>query len=280
MDDVIDDSEATDGGFDGSAASVPVAGRSLVVALAGGSQVVGSIAVSALHHPVDATDSTDFQGRLLGIHDFTVEASNDGGATYTKVYDSRTDDPSGFFPVAPPRAVAPELQLKTVNLPTSVMADHLKLVIGSNTCTGVPAFTDTTLKGRRRGPAQRPVGLHRRRHAERARCGHGERQPGHGDRVRGLRRHADGIDDHPADVGPHDDDGRGQPRLDRVQHRSGRARRRLSGRWRGPRPAASPGLTRRWTDSTAACGSPQAAVLLRRQRDRVLRLGHGAAADA
>lgn len=133
---IIDDTEATNGGVDGSAAKTAVNGRSFTVQLAG-RQRVARIAVSALHHPVSTTDKTDFQGRLLGLHQFEVQASSDGGKTYRTVYTS----PENFFPTRAPRAVAPDLTLRTVTLPTAVVADHLRLVVRSNTCTGTKAFS-------------------------------------------------------------------------------------------------------------------------------------------
>ncbi len=39
-----------------------------------------------------------------------------------------------------PRATAPGTNLRTVTLPTAVKADHLKLVVRANQCTGQPAF--------------------------------------------------------------------------------------------------------------------------------------------
>jgi hypothetical protein len=132
---VIDDTEATNGGVDGSAAKTAVNGQSFTVALAG-KQRIARIAVSALHRPVSTTDKTDFQGRLLGLHQFEVQASSDGGKTYRTVYTS----PENFFPTRAPRAVAPDLQLRTVALPKAVTADHLRLVVRSNTCTGTKAF--------------------------------------------------------------------------------------------------------------------------------------------
>ncbi len=133
---LLDEDEATNMGIDGLEAQKPVAGRSVVVDLAGGVSTVRSIAVSALHHPADAEDATDFQGRLLGIRAFDLQASTDGGKTYRTVYRS----PGDFFPADRPRAVAPDLQLRTVTLPQAVRADHLKLVVRSNTCTGAPDF--------------------------------------------------------------------------------------------------------------------------------------------
>ncbi|MCW2678808.1 MAG: peptidase fungalysin [Frankiales bacterium] len=136
--DVIDDDEATNGGVDGLADETPVAGRTVTVDLAGGLNRITKVAVSALHRPVDAEDAADFQGRLLGLRAFDLQASKDGGKTYSTVYRS----PADFFPADAPRAVAPDLNLRTVTLPTPVVADHLRLVVRSNTCTGQPAFQD------------------------------------------------------------------------------------------------------------------------------------------
>ncbi|MBW3640283.1 MAG: M36 family metallopeptidase [Actinobacteria bacterium] len=134
---VIDDDEATLGGFDGAGAGTPVAGRSLTVDLAGGLTRISSVAVSALHRPADPEVEGDFAGgRLLGVRAFDLEASSDGGRTFTTVYRS----PEGFFPADKPRAVAPDLNLRTVTLPAPVVADTLRMVVRTNTCTGAPDF--------------------------------------------------------------------------------------------------------------------------------------------
>lgn len=134
---VIDDDEATLGGFDGAAAGTPVAGRSVTVDLAGGLSRITQVAVSALHRPADPEVEGDFAGgRLLGVRAFDLEASSDGGQTFTTVYRS----PDDFFPADKPRAVAPDLNLRTVTLPTPVVADTLRLVVRTNTCTGAPDF--------------------------------------------------------------------------------------------------------------------------------------------
>ncbi|MCU1691508.1 MAG: peptidase fungalysin, partial [Frankiales bacterium] len=135
--DVIDEDEGTNLGFDGAEATTKVAGRSVVVDLAGsGASTVRSIAVSALGRPAKADDAADVQGRLIGLRAFDLQASTDGGKTYTTVYKS----PSDYFPVLAPRATAPTTNLRTVTLPKAVKADHLKLVVRTNQCTGQTAF--------------------------------------------------------------------------------------------------------------------------------------------
>ena len=135
LDNVADDDEATDGGFDGTSGSTPVAGRAITVAL-DGYKTISKIAVSALHHPVDSTVTGDFQGRMLGVRAFDLQASTNGGKTFTTVYRSADD----FFPADRPRPTAPDINLRTVDLPSPVTADHLRMVIRSNQCTGGPDF--------------------------------------------------------------------------------------------------------------------------------------------
>ena len=48
--------------------------------------------------------------------------------------------PADFFPADLPRPVAPDLLLRTVTLPSPVLADHLRMVVRTNACTGAPGF--------------------------------------------------------------------------------------------------------------------------------------------
>jgi len=109
------------------------------VDLAGDLSSITKVAVSALHHPVDPNVAGDFQGRLLGVRAFDLQASKDGGKTYSTVYRS----PDDFFPANRPRPVAPDLNLRTVTLPRAVTADHLRMVIRSTQCTGGADFNGT-----------------------------------------------------------------------------------------------------------------------------------------
>ncbi len=132
---LIDDNEGTNTGYDGTAAATPVAGRAWTIAL-GGSRTVQRLSISALHHPLDAAASSDFQGRIIDLRAFDVQASSDGGASYGTVYSS----PDDFFPGRRPRTLAPDVALRSVTLPAAVTADHLRLVARSNQCTGAPDF--------------------------------------------------------------------------------------------------------------------------------------------
>ncbi len=132
---IIDDSEVTNGAYDGQ----PVKGRTFTVKFGGGLKTFDKVALSALHHPAlpaKGEDAAEFQGRLLGIHTFDLQASSNGGASFTTIYSS----PSNFFPTGRPRATAPDLILRTVKLSKPVRANALRLVIKSNTCTGSADF--------------------------------------------------------------------------------------------------------------------------------------------
>ena len=56
-------------------------------------------------------------------------------AGYTKAYTSNAD----AFPGAPPRPIAPQLLLRSFDIP-DVTATHLRLVAKTSQCTGTPGF--------------------------------------------------------------------------------------------------------------------------------------------
>src|SRR5206468_1100327 len=57
-------------------------------------------------------------------------------ANFTRVYTS----PGDAFPGAKPRPVAPNLLIRTFDLPQPVTATHLRLVVLTNQCTGMPGI--------------------------------------------------------------------------------------------------------------------------------------------
>jgi len=130
--DLIDDSEATDTGYN----TAPVAGKTWTVALGGGSHLVQRVNISAMHHPLDTAADVDFQSRITDLRAFDLQASNDGGRTYTTVYRSADD----FFPGRKPRTTAPDVALRSFTLPAPVTADHVRLVVRTSQCTGSPSF--------------------------------------------------------------------------------------------------------------------------------------------
>ena len=128
---VIDDTEVTNGAFDAQ----PVKGRQVTVTFGTGMTTFDKIAVSSLHHPAQAVTEgggMEIEGRLLGIRAFDLQVSKDGGRTFTTFYRSSDD----FFPAFRPRAVAPDLLLRTITLPKAVTGNAIRMVIRSNTCTG------------------------------------------------------------------------------------------------------------------------------------------------
>jgi hypothetical protein len=136
--DLIDDDEATNTYFDGNDSETDINGHTWTVDLVGGKQLIGRIAVSALHHEAEEDllgNPLPGQARITDLRAFSVQASSDGGATYKTVYTS----PDDFFPGVRPRATAPDLILRTVNV-TPFVADHVRLVVRTNQCTGGPAF--------------------------------------------------------------------------------------------------------------------------------------------
>ncbi|MDX6286063.1 MAG: extracellular elastinolytic metalloproteinase [Frankiales bacterium] len=136
--DLIDDNEDTNAYFDGNGSSTDIAGHTWTVDLSGGKHLIGRIAVSALHHPGPEDvlgNPLPGQARITDLRSFTIQASSDGGQTYKTVYTS----PSDFFPGVRPRATAPDLILRTVSI-KPVVADHVRLVVQTNQCTGGPAF--------------------------------------------------------------------------------------------------------------------------------------------
>jgi hypothetical protein len=135
--DLIDDDEGTDAGYDGSATSSPIAGKAWTVKLAGGKHRIGSVRVSAEHH-LSSGAASDFQNRFTDLRSFVIQVSSNGGKTY------RTVKASGkrFFPGRLPRPVAPDLILRSLRFhPTK--ADHVRLVIRTNQCTGFSGYRDT-----------------------------------------------------------------------------------------------------------------------------------------
>jgi hypothetical protein len=131
---ITDDTEATNGAFNGQ----PVAGRTVTVRFGGGTTTFDKVALSSLHHPAEKVPEggTEIEGRLLGLRAFDLQVSRDGGRTFTTFYRSRDD----FFPAYRPRAVAPDLVLRTIRLAKPVTGNAIRLVVRSNTCTGGKDF--------------------------------------------------------------------------------------------------------------------------------------------
>jgi extracellular elastinolytic metalloproteinase len=75
------------------------------------------------------------QNRFTALRQFAIEVSTNGN-TFTRVF---TSTPTAFPGVAP-RPVAPELILRSFDLPSTVNAKYVRIVVLENQCTGQTAF--------------------------------------------------------------------------------------------------------------------------------------------
>jgi hypothetical protein len=140
-----------------------VRGKHVTVALGGGAQTVREVAVSAALRPAMGEDpagdgggdgdeneeeddppyDTGGQNRFTALREFAIQAcdastgadcASDAG--FTTVYTSAPD----AFPGVRPRPTAPDLTLRTFEIPET-RATHLRLVVVNNQCTGGPLYT-------------------------------------------------------------------------------------------------------------------------------------------
>jgi extracellular elastinolytic metalloproteinase len=139
LDRLIDDDEATNWASLGS----PVAGKRVTVDLFGGAQRVRRVQVSAALRPQIATDpDSAAQSRFSALRQFRVHACNARGrvtcaspADFQVVYTS----PADAFPAVAPRPRAPELTIRSFDIP-DVTATHLTFEVVTNQCTGAPDY--------------------------------------------------------------------------------------------------------------------------------------------
>jgi extracellular elastinolytic metalloproteinase len=136
---LIDDDEATNWVSTGA----PVAGKGVVVDLAGDRHRVARVQVSAmLRPPITGDPDPAAQNRFSALRQFRVLACNAVGpvdctdaADYTPVFTS----PADAFPSVAPRPRAPELILRSFDIPDT-NATHLRFEVVTNQCTGGPDF--------------------------------------------------------------------------------------------------------------------------------------------
>jgi extracellular elastinolytic metalloproteinase len=113
------------------------------VDLAGNVQQVGRVQVSAMLRPPVAGDpDAGTQGRVTALRQFRVLACTATGAVtcenaadFQAVYTS----PADAFPSVAPRPRAPELIIKSFDIPDTT-ATHLRLEVLTNQCTGAPDY--------------------------------------------------------------------------------------------------------------------------------------------
>ena len=136
---LIDDDEATNWASLGS----PVAGRQVTVDLAGGVQQVRRVQVSAMLRPPIVGDADPgVQSRFSALRQFRVLACQAKGAVdcsraadFALVYTS----PANAFPSIAPRPRAPELIIRSFDIPPT-NATHLRFEVVTNQCTGAPDY--------------------------------------------------------------------------------------------------------------------------------------------
>jgi extracellular elastinolytic metalloproteinase len=137
---LVDDDEATNWASIGT----PVAGKQVTVDLTGDApHEVDRVQVSAmLRPPVTGDPDAGAQSRFSALRQFRVLACTATGsvdcadaADFSPVFTS----PADTFPSVAPRPRAPELILRTFDIPDT-MATHLRLEVVTNQCTGTPDY--------------------------------------------------------------------------------------------------------------------------------------------
>ena len=136
---LIDDDEATNWASVGA----PVAGKGVVVDLAGDGHLVTRVQVSAMLRPEIVGDpDPGVQSRFSALRQFRVLACNAVGtvdctdaADYTLAFTS----PADAFPSVAPRPRAPELIVRSFDIPDT-NATHLRFEVVTNQCTGGPDY--------------------------------------------------------------------------------------------------------------------------------------------
>jgi extracellular elastinolytic metalloproteinase len=136
---LVDDDEATNWASLGS----PVAGKQVTVDLAGGAHRVDRVQVSAmLRPPLTGDPDAGAQSRVSALRQFRVLACTATGAVDCAVaadFSPVFTSPADAFPSVAPRPRAPELILRTFDIPDT-RATHLRLEVLTNQCTGAPDY--------------------------------------------------------------------------------------------------------------------------------------------
>jgi extracellular elastinolytic metalloproteinase len=136
QDDLIDDTESTTWDVTGST-GVNVSQPSVTISFAG-AKPVRTVAVSAL---LDPSDPDGDEGRFTALRRFKVETCDGRHANcslptgWQPLYTS----PADAFPSVAPRPLAPDLSLRTFDVPNTV-ATQVRFTALENQCTGGPDY--------------------------------------------------------------------------------------------------------------------------------------------
>lgn len=144
LDRLIDDTEATNW----ASLVAPAPGDQVVVDLAGGTQRITRVALSALTRPEDPNDADSAaQSKFTALRQFEIATCTAGASLlnptcssllptgFTTIYTS----PSDTFPADVPRPLAPDLILRELDVPDTD-ATHVRLRVIHTQCTGTPAY--------------------------------------------------------------------------------------------------------------------------------------------
>ncbi len=142
---LIDDTEASNWAGVNESESVADDNPFVVVDLAGGAHTVRTARVSAMLRPADASGQEDSGSgsRFTALRQFAIETCLQSAETscvgddvaWTRVYTS----PGDAFPAVRPRPVAPNLNLRTFDIPDT-RATHVRFVALENQCTGFEGY--------------------------------------------------------------------------------------------------------------------------------------------
>jgi extracellular elastinolytic metalloproteinase len=134
--DLIDDTESTTWDVTGST-GVDASKPSLTISLAG-AKTVATLGVSAMLDPADADAD---EGRFTALRQFKVETCDGRTANCSlpTSWKPLFTSPANAFPSVAPRPLAPDLTLRTFDVPNTV-ATQLRFTALQNQCTGAPDY--------------------------------------------------------------------------------------------------------------------------------------------
>jgi extracellular elastinolytic metalloproteinase len=135
LDDLIDDTESTTWDFSGT--PVNATQPSVTISFAG-AKPVRTIAVSAL---LDPDDPDADEARFSAVRSFKVETCDGRTANCTlpTSWKALYTSPADAFPSIVPRPLAPDLTLRTFDVPDTT-ATQIRFTATDNQCTGGPAY--------------------------------------------------------------------------------------------------------------------------------------------
>ena len=149
---LIDDSEETNWAGVNASDSVDTTSPWVAVDLAGtAARKVSSVRVSAMLRPAppgptdglpllaEADDDPDSGARFTALRRFAVEVCTTNCSAATATWKRIYTSPADAFPGVAPRPVAPNLTLRSFDVPDTT-ASAVRLVALENQCTGAPAY--------------------------------------------------------------------------------------------------------------------------------------------